>query len=216
MVKKIGIAFAALIVVFIVVVAMQPSTFRVERSLVIAAPADVVFAQINVMKNRHAWYPWDQLDPNMKLDYSGPEQGVGAVYAWSGNKDVGKGRQTILESVENQKVVDDLEFIEPFAAKNKATFALAAEGDGTKVTWSMEGTNDFMGKAFGMFMSMDAMIGKDFEAGLKNLSAVSVAARDKALADEAAKKAAEEAAKPADGAPPAPTPAATEGGGKAG
>lgn len=203
MVKKIGIGFALVVVAFLGFAATRPGTFRIERSLTVQAPADLVFEQVNVVKARHTWYPWDKLDPNMKLSYSGPEAGVGAHYEWSGNDEVGTGQQTILESVPNQKIVDELIFTTPMEAKNKAIFTFVEEGGGTKVTWAMEGTNNFVGKIASIFMDLDAMVGKDFEAGLKNLAAVSTAAVEKRKEAEAAAKAATAAA-PADATAPAP------------
>src|SRR5688572_17528224 len=106
MAKKIGIAVVALLVVFVGVVATRPDTFKVERTQVIHAKPETVFAFINVMEKRHDWYPWDKLDPNMKRTYGDVKEGVGAWYSWEGNDEVGAGKQTILESVPNQKVVD--------------------------------------------------------------------------------------------------------------
>jgi Polyketide cyclase / dehydrase and lipid transport len=205
MVKKIGIALAVILVAFLGFAATRPATFHLERSLTIMAPTDVVFEQVNVVKARHAWYPWDKLDPNMTLTYSGPEAGVGAHFAWRGNDDVGTGEQTILESVPNQKIVDDLTFTAPMEAKNTAIFTFVEDGAGTKVTWAMEGKNNFVGKIASIFMDLDAMVGKDFEAGLKSLSEVSMAAFDKKKEAEAAAKAAADAAAaaPADAAAPA-------------
>ena len=98
MLKKILIAVAAVLVLLVVVIAMQPAHYQVTRSMRIQAPADAVFAQINNFHNWSAWSPWGKLDPAMKTTYSGPDSGTGAIYAWVGNKDVGEGRMTILES----------------------------------------------------------------------------------------------------------------------
>lgn len=212
MLKKIGIAAAVLLVVLVGVVAMQPATFRVERSLVVNTPADVLFDQVNTMKNRQAWYPWDKLDPNMKRTYSGPESGVGASYAWSGNDDVGSGEQTIRESVLNQKVVDDLHFITPFEAQNVSMITFAPEGTSTRVTWAMEGKNAFMGKAFSLVMDMDSMVGKDFEQGLASLAAVAASVEQKRAAAAAQKQAAVPLA-PVDPAAAPPAAAAPAAGG---
>ena len=104
MVKKILIGLAAVIVVFAVIVAMQPAEFRVMRSATIAAPAPVVFAQVNDFHKWEAWSPWEKLDPNMKKTYEGAPAGTGAIYAWSGNKDVGEGRMTLTESRPNELI----------------------------------------------------------------------------------------------------------------
>jgi hypothetical protein len=108
----------------------------------------------------------------MKTTYSGPESGQGASYAWVGNDDVGEGKMTIAESHPGQHVKIDLEFIKPFAAKNVTEFMFKPAGDTTEVTWSMSGKNGFMGKAMCLVMSMDKMVGGDFEKGLAQMKNV--------------------------------------------
>ncbi len=94
--------------------------------------------------------------------------GVGAWYTWEGNDDLGKGKLTIT-SASAEEVTYDLEFIEPFPSTADVGIALDEQGDGTKVTWWMEGRNDFMGKLFDLFVGMDSVIGADFERGLEKL-----------------------------------------------
>ena len=108
----------------------------------------------------------------MQRTYSGAEKGVGAQYAWSGNKKAGAGRMTILDCQAPQMVVIKLEFIKPFAATNHATFMMTPSGSGTKITWSMTGDRPFMMKAFSLVMNMDKLVGGDFEKGLANINAI--------------------------------------------
>ena len=170
--KKILLGFAAIIVVFLIVVALQPADFRITRSAVIAAPPAAVFEQINDYHQWNDWSPWAKLDPNAKNSFGGPASGVGAKFAWSGNNDVGEGSMRITESKPDERVVMELVFLKPFAATNTAEFTLKPEGNGTAVTWAMSGKNGFMGKAVGLFMNCDKMVGTQFEKGFENLNAV--------------------------------------------
>ncbi len=179
MFKKILIGIAVIILVFLVVVAMQPADFRITRSTTIAAPADVVFAQVNDFHKWDVWSPWAKLDPAMKQTYEGAPTGVGAIYSWVGNKDVGEGRMTITQSRPGELVGIKLEFLKPFAQVNNTEFALKPDGDKTAVTWSMAGTNNFMAKGFGLFMNLDKMVGGDFEKGLAQMQLVAEAAAKK-------------------------------------
>ena len=163
---------AFLIVLFFAYIATRPSDFRIERSLAMAAQPAVVFGHVNDLHRWDAWSPWAKLDPQMKVTYSGPAAGVGAVHAWTGNKKVGEGRMTITQSEPVKRIVLKLEFIKPFTATNMTEFTFTPQGGGTLVNWAMTGRNNFMMKLFGVLMNMDKMIGKDFEKGLAALKTV--------------------------------------------
>ena len=172
MLTKILIAIAVVIVVLGLVVAMQPSEFRIARTASISAPAETVFAQVNDFHNWAAWSPYEKRDPAMKKTYEGAPAGTGAVSTWAGNNEVGEGRATITESRPNELISIKLEFVKPFAATNTAEFAFKPEGDQTAVTWSLAGRNNFSAKAVGLVMDMDERVGEDFEQGLANLKSV--------------------------------------------
>jgi carbon monoxide dehydrogenase subunit G len=175
MLKKILSGVVGVIVLFVVVVSTRPSIFHVERSARVAAPPEVVFPLINDFHRWSSWSPWEKLDPNMKRDYSGSPQGKGAAYAWSGNDDVGVGNMRITESQPPASVTIALEFQKPWQATNTTLFSVAPDASGSRVTWGMDGQSNFMFKAVGLFMNMDEMVGKDFEAGLSNLQRVAEA-----------------------------------------
>lgn len=176
MARKILIGVAAVIVLFVVVVATRPATFHIERSVTIAAPAENAFAQVNDFHAWANWSPYEKLDPQMKRTFDGAASGTGAKYAWSGNKEVGEGRMTIDKSDKPSRIEIELEFIKPFAATNTATFTFVPSPEGTKVTWAMDGKNTFVSKAFHLFMDMDKLVGKDFESGLSALKTLAEAA----------------------------------------
>lgn len=172
MLKKVLLALAIVCVGLCALIATRPDKFTIQRSAVIAAAPDKVFPHINDFHKWDAWSPWEKLDPKMQKSYTGAPAGQGAVYDWKGNDDVGTGRMTIVESAAGQKILIKLEFLEPWTAVNDTTFEFKPEGTGTAVTWRMEGKSDFMGKAMGLLMDMDSMIGKDFDQGLANLKGV--------------------------------------------
>jgi len=151
------------------------ATFTVKRSLDIRAPAERLFPQIADFHAWAAWSPYEKRDPAMKRTYSGPASGVGAVYEWDGNKNVGQGRMQVLEAAAPSKLRLDLRFMKPFKAHNTAEFTLEPRGDSTTVTWAMYGPLTFMSRVIGLFINMDKMIGRDFEAGLQNLKALAEA-----------------------------------------
>jgi hypothetical protein len=177
--KKVAVVGLVLALAFVVVVATRPSSFRIERSLAMNAPTDVTFGLVNDFHEWAAWSPWEKLDPALKKTYSGAEAGEGAVYSWVGNDDVGEGRMTIVSSQVPSRVDVKLEFLAPWEATNQTLFTFSPDGEGTKVTWAMEGENDFAGKAMSLFMDMDSMVGKDFERGLASMKQL---AEQKALA----------------------------------
>jgi hypothetical protein len=173
MLINILIGFVVLVVLFVVVVSLRPSEFRVARSASMGAPPDVVFPHVNNLHNWEAWSPWAKLDPAAKTTYEGPSSGVGAVFGWSGNNKIGEGRMTILESRPNDLVRFRLEFFRPFKGTNTAEFTFEPKGSQTLVTWTMFGPNSFMGKAVGLFIDCEKMCGNQFEQGLAQLNSVS-------------------------------------------
>ena len=172
MLAKILIVVGIVILVLLIVIALQPSTYSVSRSASMAAPAPAVFAQVNDFHNWEAWSPWAKLDPSMKQSYQGAPAGVGAVYTWSGDKKGGEGRMAITDSRPNESVRSNLEFSKPFASTADTEFTFNPGGEQTAVTWTMSGRKNFMSKAFCLFVSMDKMIGGDFEKGLAQMKSV--------------------------------------------
>lgn len=172
MFKKILIVLTGLIAVFLIVVALQPSGYAIARTKTMAAAPAVVFAQVNDLHKWEAWSPWAKLDPAAKNTFEGPQEGTGAVLRWAGNDQIGEGSMTIVESKPAELVRIRLDFLKPMAGTSESQFTFAKEGDGTVVTWTMTGKNDFIGKAFCLFMNMDKMVGGQFEQGLTNLKRV--------------------------------------------
>jgi hypothetical protein len=170
---------AVLIVGLVVFIGTRPGQFRIERSAQVSAPAAIVFPLIDDFHQWIQWSPFEKLDPNMVKTFSGPAAGPGATYSWNGNKHAGAGRTTILDSKPGEFVSIKLEMFKPFAGTNQVTFKLAPNETGTRVSWIMEGKQNFIVKAFSLFMSMDTMVGKEFEKGLATLNTVAQAASAK-------------------------------------
>lgn len=172
MIKIILISVVLLLATLLIFAATRPDTFRVERSISITAPAGKIFPLINDFHPWESWSPWEKIDPEVKRIYRGADSGVGAVYEWSGNRDIGQGRMEIIESTPPSRVVLRIDFIKPFAAQNTVEFTLTAQGDSTTVTQAMYGPNAYLSKLIGIFFSMDEMIGRKYEEGLANLKAI--------------------------------------------
>lgn len=168
MIKYIAIAIGLAVIVLLIVAAMQPATYHVERTTTIAAAPQKIHPLVDDFHNWQQWSPWAHLDPNMKVTYSGPPSGPGAVYEWEGNSKVGKGRMEIL-SAESTETSIKLDFLKPFESHTKSNFILEPQGDATRVTWTLDGPNTSMSRVMGIFVSMDKMVGKDFESGLGKL-----------------------------------------------
>lgn len=169
MLKIILIVVLLAIVAVLLFAATKPNTFSIVRKLKINAAPEKVFAEINDFNRWKLWSPWEHKDPAMQRTFSGPAAGVGTIYEWNGNKEVGQGRMEILESSELHKIIIKLDFFKPFEAHNIAEFNLVQEGEGTLVIWEMRGPQVFISKLMCVFMDMDKMVGTDFETGLVNL-----------------------------------------------
>jgi hypothetical protein len=144
------------------------NTYTVERSTSIKAPVASVNSHIVDFHNWTDWSLWEGLDPDRSRTYSGADSGLGAKYAWSGNRRVGEGRMEIIEAVEPSRVEVALDFLKPFQSSSVTAFDLQPEGETTRVTWTITS----MLRLMGIFRSMDKMIGPDFEKGLAQLKTV--------------------------------------------
>jgi hypothetical protein len=168
----IAAVFVLAVAALLAYAATRPGTLEVRRSASIKAAPDKIFALVDDLGRWAAWSPYEKKDPAMKRTLSGPPSGKGAIYAWDGNKDVGKGRMEIADTAPPGRVTINLDFEKPFAGHNVVVFTFEPKGDATAVTWAMRGRSPFIAKLIGIFINMDAMIGKDFEAGLANLKAI--------------------------------------------
>jgi hypothetical protein len=164
-----AVVIAVAIAVVLAIALTKPDTFRVERALALKAPAAAVYPLIADFHRWTSWSPYEGRDPDMKRSFGGSAQGQGATYAWDGNKDIGAGRMEILEASVPSKLRIKLDFERPFEGHNTAEFTIVPQGDATLVTWAMYGPAPFISKLMQVFINMDSMIGKDFEAGLADL-----------------------------------------------
>jgi uncharacterized protein YndB with AHSA1/START domain len=172
MLKKILIALAAIVLIFVVVVALQPSEFQMDRSATIAAPQADVFAQVNDFHKWDAWSPWAKLDPQAKVTFEGPPEGEGTVMTWSGNSEVGEGKMTLTESRPNELVKTRVDMVKPFEGTSTSEFTFKPEGDKTAVTWSVAAHHNFIEKALCLVMGGKTMMSDLMEKGLAQMKSV--------------------------------------------
>jgi len=168
--------FLVVVVVLIAIILIGslflPKNFSVSRSTSIAASDTVVYKNIADFNNFLQWNAWSKMDPKAKVDISNTPEQVGHKYHWVG-KESGEGEMEISEAIPYHTVKMSMRFIKPFESKSKTGFNIATAGTTTKVTWTMEGEHNIISKWMCVFVSMDSMIGKDFEAGLKSLKEMS-------------------------------------------
>jgi hypothetical protein len=167
----VAVVLVVAIAVILVLALQKPASFTVRRSAVMQAPAERIFPLVDNFQEWANWSPWENRDPAMQRSFSGPSSGKGAAYAWDGNRNVGSGRMEILDASSPSKITIKLDFIKPFEGHNTAEFTFVPErgASATNVIWVMQGPSSLMSKVMQVFMNFDAMIGRDFEAGLANL-----------------------------------------------
>lgn len=162
------VVVVVLIAIFFIGGLFLPKTYSVSRSIDIAAKDTVVYKNIADYNNFLQWNTWSKMDTTTKYDVTGTPEQVGHQYHWKGDK-MGEGEMKITEAKPFTQIKMDLKFIKPFESLANVVFDLSKEGDNTKVTWTMGGDHNIFSKWMCVFKSMDAMIGKDFEDGLKSL-----------------------------------------------
>lgn len=168
-------ALAALLLVLLVLAATRPAAFRIQRSIRVQAPAERIYPWLVDFQRWLEWSPYEKVDPAMRRTFGGADRGVGSSYAWDSDSKVGAGRMQILEASAPAFLRIELQFLRPFRATHVAEFSLERAADGTQVTWAMIGRNPFFFRLIGLFCNMDAMVGKDFEAGLADLKRIAEA-----------------------------------------
>lgn len=169
MLKNIAIVVVLLVGAVLVFAAFKDDSFRVQRSITIKAPPEKVQALIEDFHQWQAWSPWEHIDPTIKRDITGAPRGLGAVYAWKGDGKAGQGRMEVVESKPGALVKIKLDFVKPFPSNNTAEFTLVPQGDSTQVNWAMYGASPYIARVMTTFVSMDSMIGKDFDKGLADM-----------------------------------------------
>jgi hypothetical protein len=162
-----GLLLLAIAAVLLLAV-RQPDTFRVQRSTLVAAPADRIFPLIADLRQMNSWNPFVKRDPQVKGSYSGPGAGPGATYVFEG-KQAGSGSLRVTDTAVPTRVAMKLDMSSPMAAHNDVLFTLAPEGGATRVSWTMQGHSPFLGKVMGVVFNMDKMVGGAFEEGLAEL-----------------------------------------------
>ncbi len=172
MIKKIALALLAIVAIILGYAATLPDTFAVQRSITIKAPPEKIMPLVADFHNWRSWSPWEELDPAMQRTFAGAPSGKGAIYSWKGNSDVGEGRMEIVELTTPTAAKIKLDFIEPIASSNVTSFILTPEGDSTRVVWDTSGPMHYVTKVMNVFISMDKMIGPDFERGLAKMKTV--------------------------------------------
>jgi uncharacterized protein YndB with AHSA1/START domain len=163
----------ALIALVILLTLIAPKTYDVSRSILIARPKSEVFNYLRSLKNMDEWSPWANKDPNMEKKFTGTDGEVGCVSYWKGNKEVGEGEQEITKIVDGERIEAELRFLKPWKSTSDCYTTVEDSGSGnTKVSWGFSGKNKFPMSIMALFMSMDKMVGKDFEEGLATLKAL--------------------------------------------
>jgi uncharacterized protein YndB with AHSA1/START domain len=158
-----------LIVVIVGYAAIQKSEYTISREITINAPVEKIFPYLNNSKLAEQWGPWMDIDSSVKMNYSGPDVGVGSKAYWIGAKQLGTGSATIVDSAANQRVAIKLEYTEPMAMEQMAEYLVKPQGAQTTVTWRVTGKNTLPGRVACLFMNMDKKVGGMFELGLSKL-----------------------------------------------
>ena len=172
MIKKIGLALLAVLVLVVAYAAIQSPNYKVSREITINAPAEKVFPYLNTSKLADQWGPWKEQDPSVKITFSGSDAGVGSRTSWEGGEKMGQmgvGSATIVESIPNERVLIKIEYVKPMSMVQDSVYLIKANGTQSVVTWEVTGTNTFMGRLMCLFVNMDKVVGGMFEKGLGNL-----------------------------------------------
>ncbi len=172
MIAKILLGIGLVISIILILASLQPDDFVLKRSISMEASPEEIYPLVNDFHNWAEWSPWAKLDPNMKTVYEGPSSGVGASYSWIGDGKVGEGKMLITASSPPQSILIQLDFLKPIKASNATEFGFIPQGTSTQVTWTMTGKTPFFSKIVYLFVSIEKLVGPDFEKGLSQLKSL--------------------------------------------
>lgn len=162
---------AGVVLLLLVLYLLAPATYDVSRTVEVRKAPEAVFDYLKYLRNQDDWSPWGQKDPDMKKGFRGTDGTVGAVSTWEGNRQVGAGEQEITRIVSGQRIESQLRFLKPWKSTSDAYLEVEPAPGGSLIRWGFKGSNGFPMRLMMLFMSMDKMVGKDFEEGLSNLKA---------------------------------------------
>jgi len=165
--KIVGVILAIFIAYCVIAMLVVDNKAHNEQSIVINAPKENVWQNVNSMKAFNTWNPWMKMDPKLVVTYKGASGEVGDGYHWKGNDDVGEGEQEITAIVPNDKVATKMHFTEPMNDTATSDLLLATEGAGTKVTWTIDYEIETVFKPMKPMMTWQ--MNKSFSEGLGKL-----------------------------------------------
>lgn len=157
-----------LIALILLVAALLPGTYNVEKSTIIKRSPLQVMDRVGDLNYYSQWNPWQQTDPTAKSTITGTPKTPGHKYAWEGKK-VGVGALT-LNSIDNKHIHFLLEFFKPFKSKAKDNWLFEPWGDDneTKVTWQNSGEFPWpIARLMGPVITKQ--LNEQFVTGLNNL-----------------------------------------------
>lgn len=168
--KRVAFTLVAIVALLLVIGLLLPSGFKIQRSVLIAAPPAKIYPLIVDPRQWKNWTVWNRRDPAMTMNYSGAESGAGAKWSWQ-SKTEGNGEMEFTMALPNERIDYSLSFPD-FGMASRGQLRLEPEGSGTRVTWTNEGDMGAnpVNRYFGLLM--DRMVGPDFEGGLVNLKAL--------------------------------------------
>ena len=165
--KKLSVVVGAVIILFVVTSFFIPNDYSVERKVNIDAQPSEIYPYVVDLREWQKWGVWFKRDPNMKLEYSGPDRAIGMRSEWKSETE-GNGEMEITQLEHNKRVLYRLYFPE-FDMGSSGLVEIESTDNGSTVIWRDEGSvdNNPINKLF--VLMMDSMIGPDFEMGLENL-----------------------------------------------
>lgn len=168
--KVVGIAIVSLVAIFFILALVAPNQYKVERTVLIDAPKEVVFKNVKYWKNWHKWSPWSELDPQMEIKVEGEDGTKGSKYVWEGNPEItGKGEMINTGVKDLEEIAYHLHFIVPWESESDGYVRLSEKDGNTQAAWGFYGEYPYPSNIMLLFLDMEEMMKNDFDKGLKLL-----------------------------------------------
>lgn len=169
---KILVTLVALIAFLLIVALFVKKKYTLTRETTINRSVEEVYNYLRFHKNQKEYNYWLQLDPNVKTEITGEQDGTpgSILFFESKSKKAGTGEWENARLIEDELIEIELRFLHPYQFTATAVlYFRPIDAYTTQLIWEYHSGMDWPKNITLLFMDMDKIIGRDIEITLGNI-----------------------------------------------